>query len=131
MIINLTQHPATPEQIAGGVVDMPASAREGMVEALTFGELPSREEILARAAQLAELAVQNGLGPDDGDDPYPVAAMIGGALWLMGPLAAELRLRGIRPVFAFSVREVEEVMQPDGTVKKVSVFRHAGFVPAV
>jgi hypothetical protein len=131
MIVNLTQHPATPEQIAAGVVDMPASAREGMIEALTFGELPTPEEILARAAQLAELAIMNGLGPDDGDDPYPTAAMIGGAMWLMGPLALELRLRGIAPMFAFSVRETEEVAQQDGTVKKVSVFRHAGFVPAL
>jgi hypothetical protein len=131
MIVNLTQHPATPDQISAGVVDIPAHAREGMIEALTFSELPTREGIRARAAQLAELAVQNGLGTDDGDDPIPTAAMIGGAMWLMGPLASELRLRGIKPVFAFSVRETEEVTQADGTVKKVSVFRHAGFVPAV
>jgi len=131
MIINLTQHPATPEQLAAGVVDIPAHARDGLVEALTFGELPTRYEILFRAACLAELAVQNGLGPDDGNDPIPTAAMIGGAMWLITPLASELRLRGIAPMFAFSTREVEEVMQPDGTVKKVSVFRHAGFVQAV
>jgi hypothetical protein len=127
MILNLTQHLATPEQIEAGVVDLPAEMRDRLVEALTFNELPAPEEILGRAAQLAELAVSYC----DKSGPYPPDAMIGGAMWLMGPLALELRLRGIEPMFAFSVRETEEVAQPDGTVKKVSVFRHAGFVPAV
>ena len=41
------------------------------------------------------------------------------------------REHGIQPVFAFSVRETEEQKQADGSVRKVAVFRHAGFVPAV
>jgi hypothetical protein len=49
----------------------------------------------------------------------------------MAPLAAELRGRGIEPVFAFSVRETGEQKKPDGSVRKVAVFRHTGFVPAV
>lgn len=57
--------------------------------------------------------------------------MIGGALWLMAPLAAELRDRGIEPVFAFAVRDTEEQIQPDGSVRKVAVFRHTGFVQAI
>jgi len=130
LVLNLTQHPATPEQVAEGVVDLPGYLRPGLGEALTFEELPSQEEISARASQIAELAVQNGLGPDDGEDPFPSAAMIGGAPWLMSALASELRLRGILPLFAFSTRRVEEVTQPDGTVRKVSSFSHAGFVPA-
>ena len=35
---------------------------------------------------------------------------------------------GINPVYAFSVRESEEQVQADGSVKKVAVFRHRGFV---
>ena len=53
------------------------------------------------------------------------------ALRLVADLAKELRLRSIEPVFAFSVRETEEKVQPDGSVKKVAIFRHAGFVQAL
>ena len=128
MIINLTQHAATAEQVAVGVVDLPAEQREALIDALTFESIPDAGEIRARAHDIAELACFNGLGGDDGDDPFPSHAMIGGALWLMAPLAKELRLRSIEPVFAFSVRETEEKVQPDGSVKKVAIFRHAGFV---
>ena len=131
MIINLTQHAATAEQVAVGVVDLPAEQREALIDALTFESIPDAEEIRDRAHDIAELACFNGLGGDDGDDPFPSHAMIGGALWLMAPLAKELRLRSIEPVFAFSVRETEEKVQPDGSVKKVAIFRHAGFVQAL
>lgn len=131
MIINLTQHPASADQIAVGVVDLPENERATLVDALTFSELPDAQEIRDRAEFIAELACYNGLGDDEGDSPMPQQAMIGGALWLMAPLAAALRMRSIEPVFAFSVRETEEQAQPDGSVRKVAVFRHAGFVPAV
>lgn len=131
MIINLTHHAATAEQVAVGVVDLPAEQREALIDALTFESIPDAGEIRARAHDIAELACFNGLGGDDGDDPFPSHAMIGGALWLMAPLAKELRLRSIEPVFAFSVRETEEKVQPDGSVKKVAIFRHAGFVQAL
>ena len=131
MIINLTQHAATAEQVAVGVVDLPAEQREALIDALTFESIPDAGEIRARAHDIAELACFNGLGGDDGDDPFPSHAMIGGALWLMAPLAKELRLRSIEPVFAFSVRETEETVQPDGSVKKVAIVRHAGFVQAL
>lgn len=131
MIINLTQHAATAEQVAVGAVDLPAEQREALIDALTFESIPDAGEIRARAHDIAELACFNGLGGDDGDDPFPSHAMIGGALWLMAPLAKELRLRSIEPVFAFSVRETEEKVQPDGSVKKVAIFRHAGFVQAL
>lgn len=130
-IINLTQHPASAEQIAAGVVDLPSEAREALIALLTFASIPDAEEIRGRAHDIAELACFNGLGGDDGDDPFPSQAMIGGALWLMAPLSEELRQRSINPVFAFSVRDAEEVTQPDGSVRKIAVFRHAGFVPAM
>jgi hypothetical protein len=57
--------------------------------------------------------------------------MIGGALWLMGPLTRKLKEERYLPVYAFSVRESEEEILPDGSVKKVNIFKHKGFVPAL
>jgi len=128
MILNLTQHPATPEQKAAGVVDFPQAEREMLVKLLTFDTLPSREEIENRAFDLAELACYNGLNGDEGDDPIIFTAMIGGAPYLMASLEQELVAHGITPVYAFSTRESVEETQPDGSVRKVNVFRHAGFV---
>jgi hypothetical protein len=131
MIINLTQHQASAEQIAECVADLPPEQREALSELLTFGDCPDAEEISDRAEDIAELACYNGLGGDDGDSPLIRRAMIGGALWLMAPLAEALRARRIEPIFAFSVRDTLEQPQPDGSVRKVAVFRHAGWVPAL
>ena len=130
MIINLTQHSASAEQRAAGVVDMPASRLAALHATLTFDSCPSAAEIRDRAEFIAELACHNGLGADEGDDPLPQKAVIGGALWLMEPLAAELQARGIEPVFAFSVREVTERMLPDGSTEKTARFKHIAFIPA-
>lgn len=131
MIVNLTQHPASADQIAVGVVDLVGEGLTELKATLTFDTLPDAQEIRGCAERIAELACYNGLSGDEGDSPMPEQAMIGGALWLMAPLAAALRGRGIEPVFAFSVRETEEQMQADGSTRKVAVFRHAGFVPAI
>lgn len=128
MIINLTQHVATSEQIAQGVVDLPASERAALQDLLTFGELPTAAEVSARAAEIAELAAYNGMSGDEGDSPMPEAAMIGGAPFLMGALERALKIVGITAVYAFSVRESVDQPQPDGSVIKVAIFRHAGFV---
>ena len=131
MIINLTQHAASPEQITQGVTDLQGEQRNALVHLLTFSELPDVQEILDRASDIAELACYNGLGDPDGDSPMPHQAMIGGAFWLMAPLAEELKARNIQPVFAFSLRESSEIAMPDGSVRKTLVFRHVGFVDAV
>lgn len=130
MIINLTQHPATPEQIEAGVTDLPQAQRAALVAALTVDTLPKRQEIAQRCLCIAEIALQNGLGDDMDDDPVPASAMIGGAPWMMAALESALQERGIAPLYAFSVRESAEQAMPDGTVRKVNIFRHAGFVPA-
>jgi len=128
MILNLTQHLATSEQLAAGVVDLPEDKRAALTRALTVTTLPDRESIEARCDYIAELACQNGLGGDDEDDPHPRMAMIGGAPWLMSTLEQALTGRGITPLYAFSVRESTERILPDGTVQKINVFKHAGFV---
>lgn len=130
MIINLTQHMATAEQIAVGVVDIAGEQRQALIVALTFDVLPTLDEINERADFIAHLAVFNGLYDlgDGENSPYPTAALIGGAPWLMGALETALKAVSVQPLYAFSVRESVEQTQDDGSVKKVNIFRHAGFV---
>lgn len=123
MILNLTQHPASPEQIAAGVVDLPTEIREAVIALLTVNVLPTRQEIEDRCADIAMLAAT-------AFENHPVQAMIGGAPWMMACLESALLDQGIAPVYAFSVRESIEQSQPDGSVRKINVFRHAGFVSA-
>ena len=117
-IANLTQHPATAEQRAAGVADLPAPDRQRLADLLNFPRPPSHAEIRSRAAGLAALAKESGAS----------AAMIGGAPYLMGALERALAGVTITPLYAFTQRESEEQTQPDGSVKKVAVFRHLGFV---
>ena len=130
MILNLTQHRATEFQRAAGVHDLPEDQRTELIALLSFEEIPTEEEILDRAVDIAELACFNGLGGDEGEDPVPTSAMIGGDFWLMSPLANELRTRGIVPQFAFSKRKCVERTKEDGTVGREYVFVHEGWVPA-
>ena len=113
-ILNLTQHPATLEQIAAGVEEPVDKA--AVQKLLTFDTLPSVEDIAKRAGNLAAMVREHD------------AAMIGGAGYLMGPLEYALRELGVVALHAFSVRESVESVQADGSVKKTQVFRHAGFV---
>jgi len=123
VILNLTQHPATPEQVAAGVVDLPADERVTLIDRLTVDALPTGSEIEARCADIATLAAL-------ASDQHPVQAMIGGAPWMMARLETALCDQGIEPVYAFSVRESIEQTNADGSVRKINVFRHTGFVSA-
>ena len=125
-ILNLTQHAATPEQIAAGVVDLTPAQRAVVSQWLTFETPPSRLDIQTRARLLAQAADDDSsmigeVGPFE-------AAMIGGAPYLMGPLEEALRDLCIVPLYAFSKRERVETIGSDGSVTKTSVFRHGGFV---
>lgn len=114
---NLTQHPATPEQIAAGVTE-PAD-KSAVQAALTFAALPDAADIDRRVAALLTAAVASG----------ETSAMIGGAGYLVGPLALALAEAGIPAYHAFSARESTEQVDPaTGATRKVAVFRHAGFV---
>ena len=120
LIWNLTQHPATPGQMANGVTDLPPALQADVRRLLTFEELPTPDGVWERAAQIWG-AVDHLFGESG-------AAMIGGAPFLMAPLQAVLLTHGIAPVYAFSKRESVDVPQPDGSVRKTAVFKHAGFV---
>jgi len=119
-ILNLTQHVATPEQIAAGVVEPEPGVKAQIQRLLTFNVPPETEEMVDRAIELARIADRHGVN----------AAMIGGAPYFMPVLQWALALFGITPLYAFSVRESVEERQPDGSVRKTSVFRHVAFVRA-
>jgi hypothetical protein len=129
MILNLTQHNATAEQKAQLVVE-PRMTKEKIKKLLTFEEIPTKEEIEARAKELARIAVSEAshyAGETD-NEVWITRVMIGGAPFFMGALEKAIRECGFTPVYAFSKRESEDVPQPDGSVKKIQVFRHIGFV---
>lgn len=117
-IFNLTQHAATAEQISAGVVE-PAD-KPAVSKLLTFDAVPDGAELARRADALAAMAAAVGAP----------AAMIGGAPYFMAPLERALRAAGVKPVYSFSTRESVEQSQPDGSVRKVAVFRHTGWVEA-
>lgn len=119
-IINLTQHKATDDQLAAGVVDLPETDREKLQGLLTFTSRPQQNLLAARAADIADIAVRFNA----------THAMIGGAPFLMSQLEAALKAKGIQPLYSFTQRVTEEQVQSDGTIKKTSVFKHEGFVHA-
>ncbi len=125
-ILNLTQHEATGDQEADGVVDLPAAARKDLADLLTFSSAPSKREKHIKAKELAEFALLWARTmPEFRDGLQKV--MIGGAPFFMSTLEWEMEQYGIQPVYAFSHRSSVEQVLPDGSVHKVNVFRHAGW----
>jgi hypothetical protein len=129
MILNLTQHVATDEQEAQLVVE-PRMTKEKIKKLLTFEEIPSKEEIEVRANKLAEIAVSEAsmYAGDTDNEIWITRVLIGGAPFFMGALEKAVREMGFQPVYAFSKRESIDQPQPDGSVRKIAVFRHLGFV---
>ncbi len=122
-ILNLTQHKATEEQKQAGVIDIEDDLiAETIRDLLTFERLPSKTNIKQRAMALAGIASHIA-------EKYKLnKVMIGGAGYLMPYLIKTLKDVKLKPVFAFTKREVKEVKQDDGSVKKISVFKHEGFI---
>jgi len=110
-ILNLTQHPASKEQIDAGVIDLPEGERLVLKDLLTFDSIPSQKEMLSRAKEILKLS-----------DLFE-RVMIGGAPFFMSTLERELDCARKACLYAFTKRIVEE----KDDVKK-SVFRHEGFV---
>lgn len=127
-VINFTQHTCTPDQIEAGIIEFPAEHKHKLCTLLTFEELPNQEEVWNRAVQLVQLfetvAVDLDYTYDSKESSlYP---MIGGAPFLMTYLEDAFDDAGITVYYAFSKRESIDVVQPDGSVKKVATFRHVG-----
>lgn len=119
-ILNLTQHRATPDQIEAGVIDLKEVDRAIFSDIITFKKLPNRLQIAAAVSMAVSLCARY----------YAEKAMIGGAPFLIEPMVTGLKKSSIQPVFAFSKRVSKEVVKDDGTVEKVSVFKHEGFMSA-
>nr|WP_321500828.1 hypothetical protein [uncultured Dethiosulfovibrio sp.] len=115
-IVNLTQHSITEEQKLDGVIEV--SVKKEVTKLLTFNDLPSIDEMETRARGLASIAKKEGA----------TAAMIGGAPYLMAYLELALIESGIEPIYSYSRRDCTEERSPDGSVRKMMVFRHKGFV---
>ncbi len=129
MILNLTQHPATQEQLDAGVINLTGPDLLSVKELLTFSSIPTAEELNQRAHDIAAIAADCA-SPEDREDNkgFALKAMIGGAPFFMGALESALVDAGLQPVYAFSVRQSGERTTEDGTVIKTNVFKHIGFV---
>jgi hypothetical protein len=105
-IMNLTQHAASPEQQAAGVIDLPDAARDLLVRLLTFEDLPKAADIEVRAAAIARLATDLWREWEAGRAPAQThlsrCVMIGGAPYLMSALERALALQGFKAIYAFS-----------------------------
>ena len=91
-----------------------------IVKLLTFESAPQGREMTDRARRIVQIVAESGAE----------AAMIGGAPFFMGRLESALEYAGVHALYAFSRRESVDEVQPDGSVKKVAVFKHVGFVAA-
>lgn len=120
-MLNLTQHVATAAQIEQGVVEPAAELKAAIIAEINFTGMPTSDEIRRRAKAVAVLAKEAGA----------TSAMIGGALWFMGTLERELMANGIEPFYSYTSRKSVDELLPDGSVKKVAIFVHEGFIPAV
>lgn len=119
-ILNLTQHTSTPEQKAQGVVDLSGQDIIDLKRHLTFNDLPTFKDLVRSSRQIALLAHKHGAN----------TAMIGGAPFFMSVLEDELKLFKIQPVYAFSERVSEDIVNSDGSITKVTKFKHLGFYHA-
>ena len=131
-ILNLTQHVATPEQVEAGVVDLSPEERKELSSLLTFTAVPSTKDLQDRAYCVCKTFLKQRAwvyGPPSGwlGGKYD-AVLLGGAPFFMENLADCCRRWGYKTLFAFSRRESVEEVQKDGSVRKVAVFRHLGFV---
>lgn len=116
-ILNLTQHQATADQLAAGVVDLTGQDLAELKSLLDFKKLPTAEDVFDRANAVAKMAEEQGAE----------AVMIGGAPFFMGALERALTKRGIKPLYAFSQR-VSVEKDIDGKIIKTAEFKHMGFV---
>ena len=121
ILINLTQHSLTTEQLKNAV-EVGTDVRDEVVKLITFNGLPTAGEIKGNASRLAEIC----------RDMHASHAVIGGAPYFMGPLEQALRKAGIVPLYAFTERVAVEVTNPEtGEVTKTSKFNFAGWIEGV
>ncbi|MDO5481151.1 MAG: hypothetical protein Q4F60_02285 [Candidatus Saccharibacteria bacterium] len=119
-ILNLTQYEATTDQLEAGVIE-PDFGKEFIKELLTFEQHPTETEIRNRARRLAATALDISRGKRG-------KVMIDSASCLTPALIVELKKMGFTPLFSVTRRRTEKVVQSDGSVRKLAVLRHIGWV---
>ena len=152
-ILNLTQHKATADQIDAGVVELPAELKARVTGLLTFDTIPTPYDMEASASSIVKIAYdyfreladtrplsdaekhaydldRYAPGLASFNNVSMASVMIGGAPFFMSYLETALKSANIRPLYAFTARDSVDAEQADGSVKKVAVFKHIGFVPA-
>ena len=154
MIINLTQHVASIEQLSQGLRDV--KDREALQQLLTITEeaLKCSDEILSevlesKASQIISEFVYPEIiircedllqAPPFASGLHAVRAvketlevkcLVGGAPILMEVLIRKLKMHGCTPLHALSARVSEDQVQPDGNIKKISIFKHLRFREAL
>lgn len=125
IIINITQHTVTNDQLNDlenkfQKVAMLNPEGDMFKENLTFIRMPSKEEMIKRAKKIANDCHILGAS----------YAVIAGAPYFMSILEKELFRLDIMPMYSFSERVSQEVIEADGSVRKVNVFKHVGFIEA-
>ena len=118
-VINLTQHTPTMSQAAEvAFVTLPDDVRAQVLALITFAPAEVNYETLRyRADTLAQIAANSGAD----------VAMLGGAPFFQSFLENALLAQGVGFCYALSERVARDEIQADGSVRKVSVFEHAGF----
>ena len=126
MILNLTQHNATKDQIYAGIIDMPADFQTALKGLLTFPTTYTRKDLEQRALQIHEL-IRDMCGEHFGAPPHHAldGVMIGGMPSFMPVLEATLVSKGIRVGYACTERQSID-KEIDGKVVKTAIFVHAG-----
>ena len=121
-MLNITQHTATFEQTQDSVIEPSQEVKGEIQKLITFDRtvMTAPQQISERAKALVAL-IKSAY-------PETTQAMVGGALYFMPALVAELKANDIQPFFSYTDRVSVETHNADGSVTKTLVFKHLGFV---
>ena len=121
MILNLTQHNATADQINVGINDLTVDFQTALKGLLTFPTQYTRADLEYRSLQIHEL-VRDFCGTSK---EVLEGVMIGGMPSFMPVLESVLISKGIKVGYACTERKSVD-KEVDGKIIKTAVFVHAG-----
>ena len=121
MILNLTQHNATADQINVGINDLTVDFQTALKGLLTFPTQYTRADLEYRALQIHEL-IRDFCGTSE---EVLEGVMIGGMPSFMPVLESVLISKGIKVGYACTERKSVD-KEVDGKIIKTAVFVHAG-----
>ena len=121
MVLNLTQHNATTDQVNAGINDLPVDFQTALKGLLTFPTQYTRADLEYRALQIHEL-VRDFCGTSK---EVLEGVMIGGMPSFMPVLESVLISKGIKVGYACTERKSVD-KEVDNKIIKTAVFVHAG-----